>query len=209
MFDLINEETTFDSTESVDQELTTLSKTDQYESEIDKYTERYRSFSKKSASSTLEIAKIIEQAKEDLVDRDFQKFCEIVKIDISDSTLRKMNIIARNAARFESCLERMPASWTTIYKLASIDAAKFEKLVDDDIINPLMTARELATHIDKKGPRGTKIVYDIKISTEELTDDMQKEFQENFKQLLNEYPTIKHWQVSVKSDVNDESDRSA
>ena len=209
MIDSINEENTVDSTDSVDQELTTLPNTDQHESGIYKYTELYRSFSKKSASSTLEIAKIIEQAKEDLVDRDFQKFCEIVKIDISDSTLRKMNIIARNSARFEFCLERMPASWTTIYKLASIDAAEFERLVEDDIINPLMTARELATHLDKKGPRGTKIVYDIKISTGELTEDMQKEFQEKFKQLLNEYPTIKHCQISMKSDVNNDSDRSA
>jgi hypothetical protein len=108
------------------------------------FVERYRLSVKKTAESILELANVVFSAKTELSKDEFKKFRIEIDADSSkDSYIKKLCVIASNAARFEPIKDKLPASYTTLYSLANIEQSKFDEILEKNIISTKMTALDL------------------------------------------------------------------
>lgn len=110
--------------------------------EADKLAKRYLSFAKKSAENVIKMAETLVDA-EKLFEFARRDFCTAVKLEHSGSKYRKLLKIGQEASRFEPFLDRLPNSWTTLYRLAVLDKDQFDRVVKDELFAPTMTAAEV------------------------------------------------------------------
>jgi hypothetical protein len=90
-------------------------------------------------------------------------FCGQVSLDPEGSTVRKLLVIADNATRFASFVGQMPNQWTTIYQLARLEIASFERVTKAGAFAPWMTAKQVIEASGKARParKVDKIVIDL------------------------------------------------
>ena len=155
-----------------------------------KYVERYRSFVKQTAQSLISLAETLAEAKAELQPDEFSQFCAEVGIDPEGSTCRKLKVVGENAARFKPVLDRVPNNWTTIYRLARLEPAKFNEIVEEKVLHASMTAENLRGHLNRREARLERCTFVLSVSTlseEERTavygelKEMQKRFGFNLK----------------------------
>ena len=120
--------------------------------EVASYVDKYRHFAKQSAEAIINLALTLCEAEEKLSAVNFTLFCDQVSLEKKGSTYRKLKAIATNAARFMPVMDRLPNTWTTIYKLATIDAAQFDALVTNGAISPFMTMKEINDQLNIESP---------------------------------------------------------
>ena len=153
--------------------------------QIEKYVNRYNSFLKKTAEAVLGLAQTLAEAKKNLNGVDFNIFCDEVGTPEEGSTYKKLLKIAENATRFQPFVERLPNTWTTIYKLAKLPPEKFERVSAD--LTPFITAREINEIVgDEKEARKTER-YDIKLSFEDMLPEQKQKIYEELDRLKTEY----------------------
>ncbi len=123
------------------------------------YVDKYRGFTKKSAESTIEMAKTFYEAKTNLYKTAFSVFCGEIGVDEKGATFRKLVAIGDNAPALEKHIDLLPSDWTTIYFLATLakkDVQIFETVLTSDEYKPGLTLakiKELSVrsgYIDKK-----------------------------------------------------------
>ena len=116
--------------------------------------QRYRTFAKACAENIVKLAETLVIAQRRLAPDTFGEFCKEVGLDPEGSTFRKLVVIGKAASRFEPFVERMPNSWTTVYKLAKIDSNAFDRVTQSEQFSPFMTANDVALILD--GPPSVK-----------------------------------------------------
>lgn len=143
--------------------------------EIVHFVERYRSFAKQTAEAIINLALTISEAESTLNRVDMTLFCDEIGVERDGSTYRKLKVIAENFSRFELVIEKLPAAWTTIYKLASLPAADFDKLASSGVITPYMTTAKITEQLNgKKGDNTDKsCATGLAISLANLSPDIQ------------------------------------
>jgi hypothetical protein len=104
----------------------------------------YKGFQKAAAGGVIRMADTLYRAKKQLSAEDFARFCEAVHLDPRTSTFRKLMKIGENAPWLERYSERLPSSWTTLYKITTLANDERDKLVKDERLSPLTTAKEVA-----------------------------------------------------------------
>ncbi len=151
-----------------------------------KLVEQYRKFAKGSAENIIKLADTLVRAKAGLSKEDFDRFCKEVHLEKDGSTFRKLTSIGEKIGRFEPFFGRLPNNWTTLYKLASIDDAKFERVTADaDRFQPFMTARDISLILGIP-PRSRKTQdHDVVIDLNGLDGDRKREVYQQL-QLLKE-----------------------
>ncbi len=122
--------------------------------EILTYVQRYRGFAKQTADSIIGLALTLAEAEENLNRVDFTLFCDEVGVDPNGATYRKLKAIAVNSARFSPIMDCLPAAWTTIYKLATLSSADFDRLVSEKVISPYLSAGKITEALN--GPKAEK-----------------------------------------------------
>ncbi len=122
--------------------------------EILTYVQRYRGFAKQTADAIIGLALTLSEAEENLNHVDFTLFCDEVGVDPNGATYRKLKAIAVNSARFSPVMDCLPAAWTTIYKLATLSSADFERLVSEKVISPYLSAGKINEALN--GPKAEK-----------------------------------------------------
>lgn len=153
--------------------------------QVEAYVQRYNSFLRKTAEAVLGLAITLAEAKSKLNGVDFNIFCDEVGTPESSSTYKKLLKIADNAARFQPFVNRLPNTWTTIYKLATLPSEKFERVSAN--LTPFITAREINQIIgEEKEGRKTEH-YDIKLSFEDMLPDQKAKIYEELDRLKAEY----------------------
>jgi hypothetical protein len=153
--------------------------------EVEKYVLRYKSFLKKAAEAVLGLAETLAEAKVKLNGVDFHCFCNEVGTPEGSATYSKLLKIAENSARFQPFVDRLPNTWTTIYKLAKLPSEKFERVSAN--LTPFITAREINEIVgEEKEPRNVEH-YDIKLSFEDLLPDQKAKIYEELDRLKAEY----------------------
>lgn len=105
---------------------------------ICKYIERYNGFLKKTAKSVIELGLTIIEAEENLDQLEMKMFCDEVGLVKGMGTYKKLAVIGKKAARFEPYMDKLPNTWTTIYKLAQLKECDYEKVTE--ILSPFMKA---------------------------------------------------------------------
>ena len=136
------------------------------------YVSQYKSFLKQTAKSIIGLGTTIIEADQTLGRKDFDAFLREVNLSKTSSTYSKLTKIGEAAMRFESCIDRLPNSWTTLYTLAKMPREKFE--IIEPQLEPMMTAlqiRELteATKASQQSSRSTSIIATIDFTKFDLS----------------------------------------
>jgi hypothetical protein len=114
----------------------------------EKLLTEYRGFVKQSAESIIKRAEIIYEAEAKLgknaISYTFTRFCKELGYDNpKHSNVKKMLVIGKRASRFYPVLDRVSDNSTTIYKLATLDDADFQRVTEDERFTSKMTAKDL------------------------------------------------------------------
>lgn len=104
------------------------------QSVVDGYIHRYQLSTKNAVESILNMGEAVFEvytkvkAKE-LTEADLDYFCKSVNLDIKSSTFRKYKAIGQNANRFREVMDKLPATFSVLYEMATLSGDDFERLV--------------------------------------------------------------------------------
>lgn len=167
--------------------------------QIESYVSRYNSFLKKTAEAILGLAQTLAEAKDALNGVDFSIFCDQVGAKEGTPTHTKLLKIADNAARFRPFVDRLPNTWTTIYKLAKLPSEKFERVSAS--LSPFITAREIDEIVGTEKEARNVEHYDIKLSLEHLLPEQKAKIYQELNRLKSEYSFKVHETMDFKEEL--------
>lgn len=124
-----------------------------YLSERDKFKSEFNLWSKKTAQSTLEMGRVVYEAKQVLSKEDFKQFSTEIK---ARSTITKYLAIGEKYDKFYQYAELLPNSWTSIYEITQLPAETFDALVTTDNSLANMTGDQLKLLKGKKANSKSK-----------------------------------------------------
>ena len=114
-----------------------------YVTDLERYTSQYTSFAVKTAQSTLEMCRVVYEAKQALSKDDYLEFCNGIWHKSEDSTVRKYLAIGARYHDFIAHANLLPNSWTSIYLITQIPSETFEALVLSGNSLASMSGKEL------------------------------------------------------------------
>ncbi|ULO25093.1 hypothetical protein [Methylocystis sp. SB2] len=120
---------------------------------VDHYVQRFNSLRKESAAGVIDIANVLTEAEGKLTKTDFASFCTEAGVAKGRSYHKKLRTIGKNASRLRPHLELLPHCWTTIYKLAQMQADNFRQLVASGTLSPKMTAKDIGKFLGTPASR--------------------------------------------------------
>ena len=88
----------------------------------------YSLFAVKTAQSTVEMCRVVFEAKEELSRDEFSNFCTDIGHKGEDSTVRKYLAIGAAYERLIQYADKLPNSWTSIYTITQIPSETFNSL---------------------------------------------------------------------------------
>lgn len=170
-------------------------------SQINQFVQKLKSLSSNTAKSIIESAAVLVEAKQELSKDDYSAFLSQTKYDKDSSAVRKLEAIGNAQFRLNTISELLPANWTTIYKIASLQLDDFNILVEEEHLHPLMKASEIDAAINfvKPKPQKMRISLELDVQTDSVTaikliDDLkallpkylfQIKLNENLNKLIN------------------------
>jgi hypothetical protein len=132
------------------------------------YVENFRVARKKSSESILSVCKIVVEAESQLKKADFKKFLEGIDVEADGSTFRKLRKIGAASERLKPHSTNLPTSWTTIYQIASLAVQDFERLVEEKMLTPKLTATQLRKHFSPCKPSGIPKTATVKVTARNI-----------------------------------------
>jgi hypothetical protein len=122
----------------------------------EKYKSEFNSWSKKTAQSTLEMCRVVYEAKTELGGQEFLKFCNEIGRKGEDATVRKYLKIGEKYEKFYQYADFLPNSWTSIYEITQLPTDVFEALVATENSMANMTGDQIKTLMGKKTEEKSK-----------------------------------------------------
>ena len=93
------------------------------------FVSQYSHFAVKTAQSTVEMCRVVHEAKVNLMKDEFLAFCGDIGHKSEDSTIRKYLAIGSHYERLIQYTTLLPNSWTSIYEITQIPSDAFDALV--------------------------------------------------------------------------------
>lgn len=93
------------------------------------YVTAFKLGAEKTARATLEMCRVVYEAKQCLDNFQFGDFCKEVGFKDYSSAVRKMVTIGKLYPRFIQYADQLPSSWTNIYLITQIPADVFEECI--------------------------------------------------------------------------------
>ena len=97
-------------------------------SDREHFFSQYSLFAIKTAQSTVEMCRVVFEAKEELSKEEFSEFCSDIGHKGEDSTIRKYLAIGAAYERLIQYADKLPNSWTSIYTITQIPSETFNAL---------------------------------------------------------------------------------
>jgi hypothetical protein len=94
----------------------------------ERFFSQYSLFAIKTAQSTVEMCRVVFDAKEELSRDEFSEFCTDIGHKGEDSTIRKYLAIGAAYERLIQYADKLPNSWTSIYTITQIPSDTFNAL---------------------------------------------------------------------------------
>ena len=140
-------------------------------SNIQHYVQELNKFSTNSAQSIISAAAVIYQAKQELSEDDYHAFLSQTKYDKSSSAIRKLVVIGNSQARLMQISHLLPANWTTIYTIATLEISELNLLVDDNVLHPLIKPSEIEAALNKVplNQQKMRISLELDVQTDSAT----------------------------------------
>ena len=105
--------------------------------------QQFNQFARKSTDNVLEMAKIVVEAKAQLSKTDFPEFCTGIGFDKGGAFISKMKKIGERYDLFKANADKLPVTWTTLYRLATMPVDDFVAGIESGLIHAQMTAKDL------------------------------------------------------------------
>ena len=99
-----------------------------YVTNRERFYSQYSLFAIKTAQSTVEMCRVVFEAKEELSREEFSEFCTDIGHKGEDSTIRKYLAIGAAYERLIQYADKLPNSWTSIYTITQIPSETFNSL---------------------------------------------------------------------------------
>jgi hypothetical protein len=109
---------------------------------------KYQNDTKNAVQNIINMCKTVKEFNENvksnlLTQSDLNYFCATVNLSKESSTFRKYLCIADKADMFEKYLEKVPASYTILYEIATLAPDQFDSLVKSKQFNNYITLKEV------------------------------------------------------------------
>jgi hypothetical protein len=172
--------------------------------EATNYVNRYRSFAKATAESIIGLAMTVVEAQSKLDSINFALFLDVVGLKKDGSTYQKMMTIGKNASRFEPMIDRLPSAWTTIYTLAKLEPNEFVTVANSNVLNPLVTAKEISSVLSKKSDvKSQSFKPDFALDVSNLNTAAKDELYSALVELRKKIPFVFTMTSEVEKEVTD------
>ena len=94
----------------------------------ERFFSQYSLFAIKTAQSTVEMCRVVFEAKEELSNDEFSNFCIDIGRKKTDPTIRKFLAIGAAYERLIQYADKLPTAWTSIYTITQIPSETFNAL---------------------------------------------------------------------------------
>ena len=152
----------------------------------------YSHFAVKTAQSTVEMCRVVFEAKQQLSREEFSEFCTDIGQKGEDSTVRKYLAIGAAYERLIQYADKLPNSWTSIYTLTQIPSETFNVLGQVGESFAKLSGKQIKALVEintdnKKAPSTdvtasedtTSEVVSSDATTTSSTEDAQKSLESN------------------------------
>jgi len=128
---------------------------------------QYSHFAVKTAQSTVEMCRVVHEAKVNLLKDEFLAFCGDIGHKSEDSTIRKYLAIGSHYERLIQYTTLLPNSWTSIYAITQIPSDVFDALVStgNSMANLKGAQIKLLKDTNKKSDAATTAADSVAAST--------------------------------------------
>ena len=190
----------------------------------ERFFSQYSLFAIKTAQSTVEMCRVVFEAKEELSRDEFSEFCTDIGHKGEDSTVRKYLAIGAAYERLIQYADKLPNSWTSIYTITQIPSETFNALaqVGENFAklsgNQIKALVEINTD-NKKAPstdvtsstKATSEVVSSEKQTTSLAEDTKKSLESNSETSpeVIDVVTASSEEVSTDEDLSDLSTSDA
>ena len=97
---------------------------------LEQYVSLYRQREAQTAQSTLDMCRVVYEARLKLTEGQFAEFCEQIGYKKTSSAIRKFIAIGRVAPRLAEYAEQLPNTWTNIYLITQLPADVFNAFME-------------------------------------------------------------------------------
>jgi hypothetical protein len=184
----------------------------------ERFFSQYSLFAIKTAQSTVEMCRVVFEAKEELSRDEFSNFCTDIGHKGEDSTIRKYLAIGAAYERLIQYADKLPNSWTSIYKITQIDSTTFSALVSTDntfatmrakdidlLINPNKASQSKSTQNSSNQSTAAATAESNVVASDDLVDD-QIDAAEADIEIEADVESIKVNDIEPQSQADDLSD---
>jgi hypothetical protein len=109
----------------------------------DQYVVLFKRTEQRTAIATLQMCRVVYEAKQTLAEHDFTDFCTAVGYKDDSSVIRKFCAIGKLQPRLVKHAAFMPHEWSKIYTLTQIPARLFEEFVEQQRDFRCLSGKEL------------------------------------------------------------------
>ncbi len=96
---------------------------------IPEYVQAFKANCRKSALASLELGRVVHEARETLSNDEFDEFIKEVGFNSAQGTISKLCCIGRMYKRFKPHIDKLPANWTSLYLITQIPAEYFDNVI--------------------------------------------------------------------------------
>jgi hypothetical protein len=181
----------------------------------ERFFSQYSLFAIKTAQSTVEMCRVVFEAKEELSRDEFSEFCTDIGHKGEDSTVRKYLAIGAAYERLIKFADKMPSKWTSIYTITQIPSETFNALAQVGESFAQLSGNQIKALVEinsdsKKAPstdatssaKTTAEVVSSEIPTASSTEDAQKSLESNSETSSEVIDVVTASTDEVSSDVD-------
>lgn len=111
----------------------------------------------RGATHTIELARVVSAARKQLPYGEWSRLWQSGRMPFSKRKGEMLVVIGERMGWIDAqCFAHLPVAWSTLYWLAHLPRATFEKLIREEVIHPKLTLREARELADRFGGRTTK-----------------------------------------------------
>ena len=158
----------------------------------ERFFSQYSLFAIKTAQSTVEMCRVVFEAKDELSREEFSEFCTDIGHKGEDSTIRKYLAIGAAYDRLIQYADKLPNSWTSIYTITQIPSETFNSLAQVGESFAKLSGNQIKALVEinsvsKKSPstdatssaKTTVEVFSSETPTASSNEDAQKSLESN------------------------------
>jgi hypothetical protein len=113
----------------------------------------YSNFAVKTAQSTVEMCRVVSEAKKTLSSSEYSEFLNDIGHKSETSTIRKYLAIGEQYDKLIQYTNLLPNSWTSIYTITQLSSDTFDALAATDTDMSKMSGKEIKTLLDLNKPK--------------------------------------------------------